>query len=212
MARDGRCVLHYPCIHQMSAITTKATIRKLEEDFAHFGYPHTLVSDNAQCFQSAEFQQWCQQRGIEHLSGAPYHPQTNGAAERLVQTFKQSLRKSSLPPVDALQEFLRLYRRTPLNTGLSPSQLLNGRQMRTQLDVLLPRQEGQPHSTLETSTGKFDVDDLCYALAFKAGRKDKWMPATITAPIGRRMFSIKFTNGQFARRHVDQLRSRHTAE
>ena len=38
---------NYPCIHQTSSTSSKATIDLLEEDFAHFGYPHTLVSDNA---------------------------------------------------------------------------------------------------------------------------------------------------------------------
>ena len=38
-----------------------------------------------------------------------YHPATNGAAERLIQSFKQALRKSSLPPKEALQEFLMQY-------------------------------------------------------------------------------------------------------
>ena len=56
--------------------------------------PHTIVLDIATSFSSEEFQ------------GTPYHPATNGTAERLVQTFKQVLSKSSLPPVAALQEFL----------------------------------------------------------------------------------------------------------
>ena len=30
------------------------------------------------------------------------------------------------------------YRHTPLNTGFSPSQLLNGRQLRIKIDALLP--------------------------------------------------------------------------
>ena len=38
-----------------------------------------------------EFQVWCQERGITHLTGAPYHPETNGAAESLVQTFKHAI-------------------------------------------------------------------------------------------------------------------------
>nr|KAG5707111.1 hypothetical protein BaRGS_011822 [Batillaria attramentaria] len=88
----------YPCIHPTSSTSTRATLDLLEEDFAHFGYPHTLVSDNATTFVSEEFQSWCKERGITHLTGAPYHPATNGAAERLVQTFKQALRKSSLLP------------------------------------------------------------------------------------------------------------------
>ena len=74
----------YPCIHQTSSSSTQATITLLEEDFAHFGYPHTIVSDNATTFSSAEFQLWCHQRGIKHLTSVPYHPATNGAAERMV--------------------------------------------------------------------------------------------------------------------------------
>ncbi|XP_045117644.1 uncharacterized protein LOC123508175 [Portunus trituberculatus] len=60
----------------------------------------------------------------------PYHHATNGVAERLRQSFKQSLRKSTLSPNAALQEFLLQYRRTPLDSGYSPSELLNGRQIR----------------------------------------------------------------------------------
>ena len=128
----------YPCIHQTSSTSTQATTMLLEEDFAHFGYPHTIVSDNATTFSSAEFQLWCHQRGIKHLTGAPYHPATNGAAERMVQSFKQSLKKSKLPPRPALQELLMQYCRTLLNTSFSPSQLLNGRQLHTKIDALLP--------------------------------------------------------------------------
>ena len=82
-----------------------------------------------------------------HLTGAPYHPATNGAAERLVQTFKQALKKSDKASIDALQDFLRNYRRTPLSTGYSPSELLNGRQIRTKIDTLLP-------SSAHTAQGK----------------------------------------------------------
>lgn len=133
----------YPCIHRMSSITTKATTGKLDEDFSHFGYPHTIVTDNATCFSSQEFQVWCSERGIEHLHGAPYKPQTNGAAERLVQSFKQSLKKSAAAPDDALQEFLLSYRRTPLACGSSPSELLNGRQIRSKIDILIPSTDAE---------------------------------------------------------------------
>ena len=67
-----------------------------------------------------------------------YHPATSGVAEHLVQTFKQALVKSSLPPKTALQEFLMQYRRTPLAVGYSPSEFLNGRQIRSKIGILLP--------------------------------------------------------------------------
>ena len=84
------------------------------------------------------FQQYCKERGIIHLSGAPYHPATNGAAERLIRTFKEALRKSSKPPKQALQKFLLMYRRTPTHCGYPPSELLNGRQICTKIDALIP--------------------------------------------------------------------------
>ena len=119
----------YPCIYPTTTVSSKSTMALLEETFAHFGYPHSLVTDNASSFTSGEFQEWCKQRGIVHLTGAPYHPATNGAAKRLVQTFKQALKKSNLPCKSALQEFLMQYWRTPLAGGYSPSKLLTGRQI-----------------------------------------------------------------------------------
>ena len=155
----------YPIIHTTSSISSKATIQLLEEDFAHFGYPHTIVSDNATSFTSEDFQEWCSQRGIIHLSGAPYHPATNGAAERLVQSFKNSLRKSSLPPKSALQEFLMIYRRTPLASGLSPSELLNGRQIRAKIDVLVPSPTHIAQRKQCTNTGK-SLKNLVHSLRY----------------------------------------------
>ena len=73
----------------------------------------------------------CRERGIITLTVTPYHPATNGAAEGLVQTFKQALSKS-------LQAFLLQYQRTPLAEGYSPSELLNGHMTRTRIDALLP--------------------------------------------------------------------------
>ena len=75
-------------------------------------------------------------QGERHCS--PYHPATNGADERLIRTFKEALRKSSKPPKQALQEFLLMYHRTPTHCGYSPSELLNGRQIRTKIDTLIP--------------------------------------------------------------------------
>ena len=98
------------------------------------------MTDNASTFHSEVFQSWCKECGITHLIGAPYHPATNGAAERLVQTFKQALRKSSFAAKQALQKFLMQYRqtRTPTSCGYSPCELLMSWQIRTWIDSLLP--------------------------------------------------------------------------
>ena len=192
----------YPCIKPTTSTSTKATTDILEEIFAHFGYPHTIVTDNATTFKSAEFQDWCRNRGIVNLSGAPYHPQTNGSAERLVQTFKQSLRKSAKPPRLALQEFLMLYRRTPIaGSNFSPSELLNGRQIRTTIDALLPNptqlaQQKQSQKAVHQQDKPFrtyQVGDPCYALYCGPKRTShpKWVPATVIKRFGTRTFNVK---------------------
>eukprot|EP00731_Ephydatia_muelleri_P005173 Em0002g1349a len=71
----------YPCIHPVNSTSTKATTELLEQDFAHFGYPHTVVTDNATSFISEEFQAWCKEWGITHLTGAPQ-------VARVAHTFK----------------------------------------------------------------------------------------------------------------------------
>ena len=222
----------YPSIHKTSSTSTKATTDILEEEFAHFGYPHTIVTDNATSFTSEVFQTWCRERGIVHLTGAPYHPATNGAAERLVQTFKQALKKSELSPKDALQQFLMQYRRTPLPTGFSPSQLLNGRQIRCKIDILRPspahlaqqhqsRVANQANKPTDQShriaarRHKYSVGDACYARYYGPRQvgQPRWIPAIVTKLYGPRSMNVKVVpRGPTWRRHVEQLQRRYSTD
>jgi len=169
----------YPCIHATQSVSAKSTSKALARYFAHFGFPHTVVTDCAVTFKSDEFQEFRKENGIAHLTGAPYHPATNGAAEHLVQTFKQALKKSTKAAKDGLQDFLRNFRRTPLSTGYSPSELLNGRQIRTKIDMILlsPGQGKQAREATKSQQFErqlsvtqvavtYEVGDPCYALYF----------------------------------------------
>ena len=66
-------------------------IVKLRMLFAQFGLPETIVSDNGSCFVSNEFESFLQSYGIKHITTAPYHPSSNGLAERAVQVLKIGL-------------------------------------------------------------------------------------------------------------------------
>uniref|UniRef100_A0A8D8N962 Uncharacterized protein K02A2.6 n=1 Tax=Culex pipiens TaxID=7175 RepID=A0A8D8N962_CULPI len=74
-------------------ITSVATIGMLRSVFARLGMPELLVSDNGTQFTSAEFLEFCTTNGIQHLTTAPFHPQSNGQAERFVDTFKRAVKK-----------------------------------------------------------------------------------------------------------------------
>ena len=54
--------------------------------------------------------------GVKHIRSSPYHPASNGAAERLVQSVKQGVwagLRSGVYFERALQAFLMRYRITP---------------------------------------------------------------------------------------------------
>ena len=64
------------------------------ESFSTHGIPDTIVSDNATCFTSSEFQEFYKHSGIPHITSAPYHPSSNRLAERAVQTVKSGLKRT----------------------------------------------------------------------------------------------------------------------
>ena len=74
--------MHTPSTHVSSRMTLPPPNNYAEllgHNFAHFKYPHTLVTDNPMTFTSQEFQAWCKARVtcIINLTGARYHPAIN---------------------------------------------------------------------------------------------------------------------------------------
>ena len=63
--------------------------------FARYGVPAQLVSDNASQIKSEEFEQFVKRNVIKHITSAPYHPATNGEAERCVQSFKNGMKSET---------------------------------------------------------------------------------------------------------------------
>ena len=77
-------------VQPVCSATPSNTISALRTIFATFGLPEILVSDNGSVFTSEEFRVFIKRNGIRHLTSAPYHPATNGLAERAVQIFKRT--------------------------------------------------------------------------------------------------------------------------
>ena len=65
-----------------SNATSKSVITKLRLAFSQFGVPETIMTDNGTYFVSEEIEHFLMSNGIKHYTSAPYHPASNGLAER----------------------------------------------------------------------------------------------------------------------------------
>lgn len=115
--------------------TATAIISKLKPIFSRFGVPETVIADNVP-FASTELQRFARSWNFRIITSSPNYPQSNGQAERAIQTTKKLMRKAHESGEDFDRAILHL-RATPLSgTNLSPSQLLFGRGIRTDLPAM----------------------------------------------------------------------------
>ncbi|XP_055642439.1 uncharacterized protein K02A2.6-like [Toxorhynchites rutilus septentrionalis] len=200
----------WPEIIKTGRITSAATIGILRGLFARLGMPETLVTDNGTQFTSADFSNFCTMNGIEHLTTAPFHPQSNGQAERFVDTFKRAIKKIHNRTIaEALDVFLLTYRSTPncsLPEDKSPSEIMFGRKIRTCLHLLRPPVVQVPDQLVSNQKG-FKKNDTVYAKVFSKNRW-KWVPGIIIERIGQVMYNVWVEHRNMLRSHLIQLRSR----
>lgn len=214
----------WPEVFRTRSTTTTATLEILQETFARYGNPRTLVSDNGSQFVSAAFNNFCEANGICHLKIAPYHPQSNGQAERFVDTLKRGLKKlakgENMATFQDLQTLLTTYRSIPNQNapdGKTPADLFLGRPIRTTLDLVKPhtpsptevnsKQNAQFNQRHNTIKREFEADDLVYAEVHRRNAT-KWVPGKIVERKGRVNYNVLLDNGRLIHSHTNQLKRR----
>ncbi|KXJ07253.1 Uncharacterized protein K02A2.6 [Exaiptasia diaphana] len=177
----------WPEVIPMKSTTSSKTIEVLRNLFARFGIPEQLVSDNGPQFVSDEFQTFMKSNGIRHITSAPYHPATNGLAER----------------------------NTPhLTTGESPAQMMLGRPLRTRLDLVKPNRnrkmlnkqhEQSMQSALHNATParQIALGDTVMARDYRGDYK--WRQGQVIEKTGPLMYKVQVSPNLIWRRHIDQL-------
>ncbi|XP_058445614.1 uncharacterized protein K02A2.6-like [Malaya genurostris] len=205
----------WPEIVQTRRITSTATINILRGLFARLGMPEKLVSDNGTQFTSIEFKQFCAENGIDHVTTAPFHPQSNGQVERFVDTFKRAINKiqEGRGSINAaLDTFLLTYRSTPNQSapnGLSPSEVMFGRRLRTCLELLRPppncTQESLQHQ--QVASRSLNKGNAVFVKVY-AKNTWKWIPGTVIEKVGRVMYNVVGEGHRLVRCHINQLRNR----
>ena len=109
-------------------------VQEMKAVFTELGVPNVIVSDSGPQYTSVEFKDFTKHWQIEHQVSSPRIPQSNGMAERCVQTMKASLIKTMEEGED-VDLALLTYKTTPLSHKLpSPAELLNSRKYK----ILLP--------------------------------------------------------------------------
>ncbi|CAD5222802.1 unnamed protein product [Bursaphelenchus xylophilus] len=210
--------------------TSKAVISKLRNLFSIHGIPEQIVSDNGTQFTSSEMANFCRLNKIEQNFSAPEKQSSNGQAERMVQTFKNAIRKFGGDDSNIslkVTKWLFSYRITPHPaTGKSPSELLMGRKLRSRLNIL-PRQPQKVSKGEQKAVSKyrqklaenankgrrekkFAQGDLVYARKFNDPRI-RWIPGVVSELIGQRLLAIQTEFGVL-KRHYDQVKRRVVAQ
>ncbi|KAM7288762.1 uncharacterized protein ISCGN_028946 [Ixodes scapularis] len=182
----------------MTSTTADKTIEKLRSVFASYGLPEEVVTDNGPQFTARTFADFLQKNGVRHTRTPPYHPASNGSAERCVQTVKRDLlrqlldeRKTGIkkPLQHRVDLFLFRYWNTPTaTTGRTPAELFLSWKPRTRLSLLQPSLEGRMHErfsrakrTADERRGpwtSFEVQDRVLVQGLRPGDA-KWLPGVV---------------------------------
>lgn len=212
----------WPEVFRTVDITSKFTVNKLREVFARFGLPDTIVSDNGTQFTSEMFKDFMNQNRIRHITTAPAHPATNGAAENCVRSFKNGLAAAvadnTITDIDILiQRYLFDYRIAPhCTTFESPAKLLFGRTIKTRFDLVKPPLvsdvvQNNQAKQIQNFKGRRDVTFIVGEkvsirdLTNPIPNKTKWMPATIDTVLGSRTYLCTLPNAKQVKRHTNQI-------
>ena len=158
----------YPTRNKSSSTAAE----KLYNDFIlRFGFPAQILHDQGKEFENQLFHQIQELTGIRRLRTTPYHPQTNGKAERLNRTLLAMLR--TLPEEqkckwkDSVNKLMHAYNCTVNNaTGFSPFYLLFGRSPRLPIDLIFG-------TSLSKSTGGYRQ----YVTQWKGAMKEAYAKA-----------------------------------
>ena len=128
------------------------------------------MTDNELQFTLTEFRQFLTAKGVKHFLCSPYHPSSNGATERLVQTVKQALKAGYQKGVlfeQALASLLQYCTMPHATTGVPPSSLFLQQSLRTRLDLLKPQVAARVWSKQADQKAYHDVH--CCARQFSVG-------------------------------------------
>lgn len=119
---------------------SQGLVNTLLSYFATFGIPEELSTDGGPEFTAKSTKSLLERWGVRHRQSSAYHPQSNGRAEVAVKSMKRLLTShidfDGRVDNEAITAGMLQYRNTPdTDTGLSPSQIIFGKNLRDLLPI-----------------------------------------------------------------------------
>jgi transposase InsO family protein len=112
---DATRVTYAEVLPDEKAVTATAFIERAVQWFRDRDvWVQRVMTDNGNCYRSGQFARALERMEIRHILTRPYRPQTNGKAERFIQTAKREWAykrayRSSAARTMALTGFLNRY-------------------------------------------------------------------------------------------------------
>lgn len=215
--------------HMKNTTDSRAVIKVMIGIFARFGLPDTLVTDGGPPFNSGSFVEFFEKQGVRIMKSPPYHPESNGQAERMVRLVKDVFKKFLLDPemlkLDTdlqISYFLFSYRNTVSNAdGHFPAEKLLSYKPKTLLDLINPKNSlrrfntnvHDDHSNVDTSKpecfnddfAKLSNGDLIYYRNTNSTDIRRWLPAKYLSRISENVFQISLS-GRIITAHKQQIK------
>ena len=124
----------YPEVTALPDKTAQSVVKQCKSIFARHGIPEEIVSDNMP-FCSKEFAKFLNAWGIKSTTSSPEFSQSNGQAERTIQTVKTIFKKAHDDDTDPYLALLE-FRNAPIaGLNYSPAQILMSRRLRAKLPM-----------------------------------------------------------------------------
>ena len=103
----SRYIIHWELCSSMTSDDVERSVQAAmrKSNLKHNHRPK-LLSDNGPCYKSTELKDFLEDKGILHINGKPYHPQTQGKIERYHRSLKNVIKLENYYSPDKLRHRL----------------------------------------------------------------------------------------------------------